>query len=186
MNKQQLQSPPHLPGDLPSKLATERAIRVDHAGELGAVRIYEGQLAVLANTSSARQIHHMAKQEREHLATFEMLLTERKVRPTVLSPLWHVAGFALGAGTAILGEKAAMACTVAVEDVIGGHYSHQIQQLRETEPALCKVLSECKADEAEHRELALDAGAEDAPGYTFLSAAVKTATRTAIWLSERI
>jgi ubiquinone biosynthesis monooxygenase Coq7 len=185
MNKQ-TERPPRLPGDLTPEIETERAIRVDHAGEYGAVRIYEGQLAVLGHAPSAGQIRHMAEQERGHLATFEALLAERKVRPTVLSPLWHAAGFAMGAGTALLGEKSAMACTVAVEEVIDRHYGRQIHRLRGVEPELCETLAKCQAEEVEHRNLALEAGAEEAPGYALLSAAVKTATRTAIWLSERI
>ncbi|MFX9023691.1 demethoxyubiquinone hydroxylase family protein, partial [Acinetobacter baumannii] len=108
-----------LPGDLDARQLVDRVIRVDHAGEYGARRIYEGQLAVLGRHA---QIEHMAEQERAHLAGFEKMVVERRVRPTLLTPIWHVAGFALGAATALLGEKAAMACTEAVEEVIDEHY----------------------------------------------------------------
>src|SRR5687767_1537435 len=109
--------PSSLPGDLSRQELVERILRVDHAGEHGAVRIYEGQLAVLGDTPAAATIRRMAEQERKHLDTFDRLLPQHRVRPTALSPLWHAAGFALGAATALLGERAAMACTVAVEEV---------------------------------------------------------------------
>ena len=116
-------------------------IRVDHAGEYGAVRIYAGQLAVLgaAKTKAADAIRHMAEQEREHLKRFDALIIERRVRPTVLQPVWQVAGFALGAATALMGEKAAMACTEAVEEVIDRHYAEQIEKLNTADSALKKI-----------------------------------------------
>ena len=181
-----MKSPQRLPGDATPKIETERAIRVDHAGEYGAVRIYEGQLAVLGASPVAEPIRHMAEQERAHLATFDALLVERRVRPTALGPLWHVAGFAMGAGTALLGAKAAMACTAAVEDVIDGHYGRQVARLAAHDPALCTTLARCQADEADHRETALAHGAEEAPGYPVLRAGISAATRAAIWLSERV
>jgi len=161
-------------------------IRVDHAGEYGAVRIYEGQLAVLGKRGSADTIRHMAEQEQRHLKTFDRLVNERKVRPTALEPLWRVAGYALGMGTALLGEKAAFACTAAVEEVIDAHYASQIAELGERDPELKNTVEDFRAEEAQHRQLALDHGAEQAPGYRLLSEAIKAGCRVAIKLSEKI
>jgi ubiquinone biosynthesis monooxygenase Coq7 len=166
----------------------EAMIRVDHAGEYGAVRIYEGQLAVLRHRRSARAsvaaIREMAGQEEAHLKAFDALVNERKVRPTAFSPVWRVAGFALGAATALLGEKAAMACTAAVEEVIDEHYAGQIERLEDSE--LKQRITEFRADEARHRDEALRRGAEEAPGYRLLSGAIKSGCRLAIRLSEKI
>jgi ubiquinone biosynthesis monooxygenase Coq7 len=175
-----------LPGDPTTEQEVERALRVDHAGEYGAVRIYAGQLAVLGRGKVGDTVRHMADQERQHLAAFEHLLAERGVRPTALAPVWSAAGFALGAATALLGDKAAMACTEAVEEVIDGHYRGQVERLSEDEPALCKTLERFRGEEIEHRDIARAEGARDAPGYPVLTGAVRTATRLAIWLSERI
>jgi len=164
----------------------EAMIRVDHAGEYGAVRIYEGQLAVLGNRVSAGTIRHMAEQEQRHLKTFDSLVNERRVRPTALEPVWRVAGFALGAATALLGEKAAFACTAAVEEAIDEHYASQIAALGERDPALKQRIEDFRADEAAHRQTALDNGAEQAPGYKFLSETIKAGCRVAIKLSEKI
>ena len=161
-------------------------IRVDHAGEYGAVRIYEGQLAVLGKRGSADTIRHMAEQEQRHLKTFDRLVNERRVRPTALEPLWRVAGYALGVGTALLGEKAAFACTAAVEEVIDAHYTAQIAELGERDPELKSTVEDFRAEEAQHRQLALDHGAEQAPGYRLLSEAIKAGCRVAIKLSEKI
>ena len=165
---------------------TEAMIRVDHAGEYGAVRIYEGQLAVLGKRGSADTIRHMADQEQRHLKTFDRLVNERKVRPTALEPLWRVAGYALGVGTALLGEKAAFACTAAVEEVIDAHYTAQIAELGDKDPELKNTVEDFRAEEAQHRQLALDHGAEQAPGYRLLSEAIKAGCRVAIKLSEKI
>lgn len=175
-----------LPGDLPRRERIARMIRVDHAGEYGAKRIYEGQLAVLGRGPKGPVIEHMAEQEREHLDTFDRLVAERGVRPTLLHPLWHVGAFAMGAATALLGDRAAMACTVAVEEVIDDHYARQAEALGEDEPELKAVIERFRAEEAEHRDIGLQHEAEQAPGYRLLSGAVKAATRTAIWLSERV
>ena len=175
-----------LPGDPTRDELIARMIRVDHAGEYGAKRIYDGQLAVLGRSTAAPAIRAMAEAEQAHLDTFDELLVERRVRPTALAPVWHVAGFALGAMSALLGERAAMACTVAVEEVIEEHYVDQAQRLGKDETALRRTLEEFGADEAHHRETALAHEAEQAPGYEALSAAVKGGTRLAIWLSERI
>jgi ubiquinone biosynthesis monooxygenase Coq7 len=163
-------------------------IRVDHAGEYGAVRIYEGQLAVLGarGSSATKAIEHMAEQEQRHLKAFDALVNERRVRPTALEPVWRVAGFALGAATAMLGEKAAMACTAAVEEVIDQHYAQQVEKLGDSDPALKATVEDFRADEAAHRDAALAMGAEEAPGYRLLSEAIKAGCRIAIRLSEKI
>ena len=177
-----------LPGDPTQEQLVERMVRVDHAGEYGAVRIYSGQLAVLGRAATGPVIREMAEQERQHLAAFDALVVERRVRPTALLPLWHVAGFALGAGTALLGERAAMACTVAVEEVIDEHYARQIETLDDAgeEAALKQRLKEFRADEIEHRDTGLAHGARETPGYEPLTAFIKAGSRLAIWLSERI
>jgi 3-demethoxyubiquinol 3-hydroxylase len=166
----------------------ESMIRVDHAGEYGAVRIYEGQLAVLKRRKSAsvETIQHMADQEQRHLKTFDRLVNERRVRPTALEPVWRIAGFALGAVTAAMGEKAAFACTAAVEEVIDEHYAAQVAALKDKDPALKATVEDFRADEAAHREEALKQGAEQAPGYKLLSETIKAGCRLAIKLSERI
>ncbi len=173
------------PGDLSPKAEMDRLLRVDHAGEYGARRIYEGQLAVLGRGPSAKTIRHMHEQELRHLESFERLLRERRARPTALFPVWHVAGFALGAATAMLGEKAAMACTAAVEEVIDEHYQKQAESLDSDESELKDMIEEFRAEELEHRDIAIEEGAEQAPGYPLLSAGIKAGSRAAIWLSER-
>ena len=178
--------PRRAPGDLTRQQLLERILRVDHAGEYGARRIYEGQLAVLRNSPSRPVIQQMWEQEAKHLDYFEKALPERRVRPTLLQPLWHVAGFALGAATAALGERAAMACTVAVEEVIDEHYAKQQAALGSEEPELAKHIAEFRAEELEHRDTGLEHEAEQAPGYPLLSAVVKAGSRAAIWLSERV
>ncbi len=175
-----------LPGDLRAEELIDRIIRVDHAGEFGAVRIYEGQYAVLKNTEEAGTIEHMKEQEEVHRKKFEQLLAERRVRPTVLTPLWNVAGFALGAGTALLGKEAAMACTEAVEEVIDEHYRHQLEQLGEDEADLRATIKQFRDEEIEHRDIARAKGAAEAPGYEVLTTAVKAGSKLAIWLSSRI
>jgi len=178
--------PAPLPGDLSPQDEVARMLRVDHAGEYGAVRIYEGQLAVLRSGPAAEAIRAMAAAEREHPAAFDRLLPERRVRPTLLSPVWHAAGFALGAATALLGERAAMACTVAVEEVIDEHYADQARRLAAEEPELAALVERFRGEEAAHRDEALARGAEEAPAYPVLSAAVKAGSRLAIWLSTRV
>jgi ubiquinone biosynthesis monooxygenase Coq7 len=175
-----------LPGDLDRAALIDRILRVDQAGEYGARRIYEGQLAVLGGRPSAAPIRRMHEQEREHLAHFDRLVAQRRVRPTALQPLWHVAGFALGAASALIGERAAMACTVAVEEVIEEHYAGQIAALGDDEPELKSALQAFREDELEHRDVGLAHEAEAAPAYTLLSAAIKSGSRLAIWLSERV
>ena len=178
--------PKYLPGDSRAPSSVAGMIRVDHAGEYGAKRIYEGQISVLGKGPKGPILKHMAEQEAHHLETFEKMVAERRVRPTMLQPIWHVAGFALGAGTALLGEKAAMACTVAVEEVIDEHYQAQRAALPPEEQALSDTIEEFRLEELEHRDIGLDNGAEQAPAYPVLSTAVKRASKLAIWLSERI
>jgi len=165
-------------------------LRVDHAGELGAVHIYRGQRAVLGEAAGhgriAGQLAEMETQEAEHLARFDKLLIERRVRPTALAPVWRLAGFALGAGTALLGDKAAHACTEAVETVIEAHYAGQIEELAERDPELAAELSRFRDEELAHRDLAVDEGAREVPGYSLLAAVIRTGCRAAIKLSEKI
>jgi ubiquinone biosynthesis monooxygenase Coq7 len=175
-----------LPGDPSPADEVARMIRVDHAGEYGATRIYDGQLAVLGRSRSAAPIRAMAAQEKRHLAEFDRLIVARRIRPTALAPLWHVAGFALGAATALLGTRAAMACTVAVEEVIDAHYGGQAERLGDREPGLKATIEEFRADELEHRATALAHGARETLGYELLSTAIKAGSHLAIWLSTRI
>ena len=177
---------PRLPGDPTPEQQIRRMIRVDQAGEYGARRIYEGQLAVLGHSRSGPVIRRMYEQELKHLETFDRLIAERRVRPTALQPVWHLAGFALGAATALMGEKAAMACTVAVEEVIDAHYAGQVETLGEEEAALKETIESFRAEELEHRDTALAESAEQAPACPLLSGAIKAGSRLAIWLSTRI
>jgi ubiquinone biosynthesis monooxygenase Coq7 len=174
------------------KEAIEEMIRVDHAGEYGAVRIYAGQLAVLRNAPGKEELvaklEHMAKDEEVHLARFNEIVNERGVRPTAFAPVWHVAGFALGAATALLGEKAAHACTAAVEEVIDEHYQSQVRRLDEmgeTEQPLRDTIEKFRLEELEHRDEAIASGAKEAPAYPLLSGAIKAACRIAIRISEK-
>jgi 3-demethoxyubiquinol 3-hydroxylase len=175
-----------LPGDQPPDLVVERILRVDHAGEYGAARIYAGQLAVLHRSDKAPVLREMQAQEQQHLDRFADLIVRRRVRPTAMLPLWHVAGFALGAVTAALGERAAMACTVAVEEAIDAHYAEQIAALDDTEHDLRATLGRFRDDELQHRDIGLQHGAEQAPGYRLLSGAIRRGCRLAIRISEQI
>ena len=174
-----------LPGDPPPAELVKRMIRVDQAGEYGAARIYAGQLAVLGNSDVAPVLREMAAQEQQHLDRFNQMMAERQVRPTVLQPFWHVAGFALGAATAMMGKEAAMACTEAVEEVIDEHYASQARQLGDDEKELRETILEFREDEIAHRDAAVAHDAHRAPAYPLLSRGVKDASRLAIWLSER-
>ena len=177
-----------LPGDPTREQMLERLIRVDHAGEYGAVRIYKGQLAVLGMSALGPVIERMLDQECAHLETFDRLVADRRVRPSALIPLWHLAGFALGAGTALLGKKAAMACTVAVEEAIDEHYAGQIARLEDDgeEAELRRTCKQFRDDELEHRNTGLELGARETPGYELLTGVVKAGSRLAIWLSTRL
>jgi ubiquinone biosynthesis monooxygenase Coq7 len=165
-------------------------LRVDHAGELAAVHIYRGQRAVLNGARGkgrlAFQLQAMEAHEVEHLAALDRILTERRVRPTLMAPLWRAAGFVLGAGTALLSEKAAHACTEAVETVIEAHYARQIDEIGEDEPALAGDLARFRGDELAHRDQALAEGAREAFAYPVLAAVIKAGCRAAIRISEAI
>ncbi len=165
----------------------EAMLRVDQAGEYGATRIYAGQLAVMGTRGEgADEIAAMAGQETEHLKKFNALIAERGVRPTALQPFWHVAGFALGAATALIGPKAAMACTAAIETEIDRHYTAQLEELGTSDAELTGVIGAFRDDERAHRDAALAAGAEQAPLYPLLSGAIRLGCRLAIRLSEKI
>ena len=176
-----------LPGDRGRTPAA--MIRVDHAGEYGAKRIYQGQLAVIRRRSDAATValvEHMQNQEQHHLDTFARLIGERRVRPTALLPLWHVAGWVLGAATAAMGTRAAMACTVAVEEAIDEHYAGQAAALPESEAPLRETIEKFRAEELQHRDTGLEHGAEQAVGYPLLRTAIGAGCRVAIALSEVI
>jgi ubiquinone biosynthesis monooxygenase Coq7 len=175
-----------LPGDPTPREYVARTIRVDHAGEYGARRIYEGQLAVLGRTKYGPILQHMKEQEQVHLDYFSKAIGRRRVRPTALLPIWHVAGFMLGAGTALLGHRAAMACTVAVEEAIDEHYAAQADALGEDEAELKGKIERFRAEELEHRDIGLEHEAELAPAYRLLSAAIKAGCKVAIRVSERV
>ena len=183
---------PHLarPGAGAPEARKAEMLRVDHAGELAAVHIYRGQRAVLGaapgREAIGAQLERMEAHEAEHLAAFNRILTQRRVRPTLMAPLWRAAGFALGAGTALLGEKAAHACTEAVENVIEQHYAGQIAELADDEPALAKDLARFRDEELAHRDEAVRSGAKQAPGYGLLSAVIGAGCRAAIAISEKI
>ncbi len=188
MMRLSVKATPRLPGHNASDRNLARMIRVDHAGEYGAVQIYRGQLAVLGHTAAGATIQHMEVQEQAHLKAFDALIAEHGVRPTMLAPLWSVAGYALGAVTALMGEKAAMACTAAVEEVIDEHYAAQSAALGsdgEEHAEFRQTIEAFRADEVAHRETAIEHGAEDAPGYLVLSGVIKAGCRLAIRLSER-
>ena len=175
-----------LPGDASPAEELARIVRVDQAGEYGARRIYEGQLAVLAGTPAEAPIRRMAEQEAEHLAEFDRLMVHHRVRPTALQPVWHVAGYLLGAGTALMGERAAMACTVAVEEEIVSHYRRQARRLGADQGELKALLERYAGEEEGHPDEALAHESDRTPFYRPLSRAIRLGTRLAIRLSERI
>jgi ubiquinone biosynthesis monooxygenase Coq7 len=177
---------PSRPGRGESLRRLAEILRVDHAGELGAVHIYRGQRAVLSRGRTSETLARMQAQEEAHLQRFEALLAERRVRPTLLAPVWRVAGFALGAGTALISESAAHACTEAVETVIEDHYAGQITELEPRESGLAKELSAFRDDELAHREEAIAEGSRAAPAHAALTAVIRAGCRAAIRLSERI
>ena len=181
---------PLRPGPVAARARTHEMLRVDHAGELAAGAIYRGQRAVLRGSRGAGRtlatIADLEAQEDEHLARFDAILVERRVRPSLLAPLWRAAGFGLGAATALIGEKAAHACTEAVESVIERHYGAQIAELQTAEPALAAELARFRADELAHRDIAVAEGAREAPAYPLLAAVIRAGCRAAIKIAEKV
>ena len=181
---------PHFPGEGGVDKRLHEMIRVDHAGEFGAVQIYRGQLAVFRNQSGkdrvADLISEMEAGEQVHLETFDRMIFERGVRPTAMAPLWRIMGFGLGAATALMGEKAAHACTVAVEEAIEEHYAEQAKALDGVDAELKGVVEKFRLEELEHRDTAIVEGAKNAPGYGVLSGAIKFGCKLAIKVSEKI
>ncbi|XP_056606594.1 5-demethoxyubiquinone hydroxylase, mitochondrial isoform X3 [Triplophysa dalaica] len=168
----------------------DRMLRVDHAGEYGANRIYAGQMAILGRTQTGPLIQHMWDQEKKHLEKFNTILGEQRVRPTLLLPLWNISGFLLGACSALLGKEGAMACTVAVEESISEHYNSQIRALMEVDPEryteLLQIIKEFRDDEMEHHDTGLEHDAESVPGYFFLKTFIHTGCKAAIYISQRV
>ena len=181
---------PARPGPNAPSVRLAEILRVDHAGELAAVHIYRGQRAVLDRAPGqqrlAGQLRQMEDQEAQHLVAFDRLLTDHQVRPSLLTPLWRMAGYALGAGTALLSDKAAHACTEAVESVIEQHYAGQIAELADREPQLAQTLAGFREEELAHRDLALEEGAREAKGHTILAAFIRAGCRAAIKISEKV
>lgn len=169
----------------------DEILRVDHAGEYGAVAIYKGQLAVFERQHGREkivgQLRGMRDEEQDHLDAFDRMLAAGHVRPTAMSPLWNAAGYALGVGTALMGEKAAHACTEAVETVIEEHYGDQVVELNEAgETELAARMAKFQEEEIAHKDLAAAEGAAQAPAYPLLSAVIRTGCRLAIRISEKI
>jgi ubiquinone biosynthesis monooxygenase Coq7 len=174
------------PSSRTSRQDIERFLRVDHAGERAAQQIYKGQLAVLEKHEMAKEIRHMMDQEVEHLETFDTLLNERRVRPSLLDPLWGAAGFTLGVLTAALGPKAAMACTIAVEEVIGEHYQKQAESLGTDESKLKSLVERFRDEELDHRDIAIEHDGREAQHYSLLHHVIQRGCRTAIKIAEKI
>ncbi len=166
---------------------TDAMLRVDQAGEYGATRIYAGQLAVMGTrTPAARSIAAMALQEERHRNHFDAMIVRRGVRPTLLQPFWNVAGYGLGMATALIGPEAAMACTAAIETEIDKHYGEQLEEIGGSDPELAEAIADFRADEVEHKATAMAAGAERAPAYPLMTAAIRLGCRVAIAASKRI
>ena len=174
------------PKNFTNKSDLEKYIRVDHAGERAAQQIYRGQLVVLGNHEMGDEIRHMMDQEVEHLETFDMLINERRVRPSLLDPIWGAAGFALGVVTAAMGPKAAMACTIAVEEVIGEHYQRQAENLGSDEATLKKTIEKFRDEELEHRDIAVDYRGREARHYKMLKGVIQAGCRAAIKVAEKV
>ena len=170
------------------KKLIEEIIRVDHAGEHGATQIYRGQLAIFKeNTEFGKEIKEMADQEEIHKSTFDEYIVKENVKPPALFPFWNLAGYALGLGTALMGKKAAMACTVAVEEVIGQHYEEQAEELskRKLKPDLLKTVKKFREDELEHHDTGVEHQAEMTTGYVLLSKTIKQLCYTAIKITKK-
>ena len=163
---------------------------MDHAGERGAIKIYEGQLLALKtikqDESLKDKIEEMKEQEKEHLEYFEKEIQKRKIKPTSLLPLWDVMGVALGFGSALLGKKATMLCTASVEEVIDGHYKNQLKKLGDDEKDLKKKIEKFKVDEINHKNIAYELGTINRGFYSLMDKIIKTGSRIAITISEKI
>ena len=168
----------------------EEIIRVDHAGERGAIKIYEGQLLALKTIKQDNdlkdKIEKMKEQEKEHLEYFEKEIQKRKIKPTYLLPVWDLMGVALGFGSALLGKKAAMLCTASVEEVIEDHYQSQLKKIGDDEKDLKEKIEKFKADEVEHKNMAYESGATNKGLYSIMDKAIRTGSRIAITISEKI
>ena len=173
-----------------NKKTLEEIIRVDHAGERGAIKIYEGQLLALKtikqDESLLNTIEEMKEQEKEHLEYFEKEIRKRKIKPTSLLPLWDIMGVALGFGSALLGKKATMLCTASVEEVIDGHYNNQLKKLGNDEKDLKKKIEKFKEDEVNHKNMAYESGATNKGVYSIMDKVIKTGSKIAITISEKI
>ena len=178
------------PGRGASRRRRDEILRVDHAGEYAAVHIYRAQRAVFEGRAGkdavAADMAEMRDQEQVHLDRFNALLNAEQVRPTLMTPVWRLAALALGAGTALIGEKAAHACTEAVESVIEEHYADQVEELKDRDPALSAELARFRDEELAHHDHAVDHGSREAPAYDLLSAVIKAGCRAAIRISEKI
>lgn len=178
------------PGRGASRRRRDEILRVDHAGEYAAVHIYRAQRAVFEGRAGkeavAADMAEMRAQEQVHLERFNALLNAEQVRPTVMTPVWRLAALALGAGTALIGEKAAHACTEAVESVIEEHYADQIEELKDRDPALSAELARFREEELAHHDHAVEHGSREAPAYELLSAVIKAGCRAAIKISEKV
>jgi len=173
-----------------NKKTLEEIIRVDHAGERGAIKIYEGQLLALKTIKKDEvlkdKIEEMKEQEKEHLEYFEREIQKRKIKPTYLLPLWDIMGVTLGFGTALLGKKAAMLCTASVEEVIEHHYQDQLKKLGNDEVDLKTKIEKFKSDETIHKNIAYDSGATNKGLYSLMDKVIRTGSRIAITISEKI
>tara|TARA_B100000959_G_scaffold132889_1_gene139349 strand:+ start:2314 stop:2847 length:534 start_codon:yes stop_codon:yes gene_type:complete len=172
------------------KKILEEIIRVDHAGERGAIKIYEGQLLALNTLKQDEKlkgiIKEMKEQEKEHLEYFEKEIQKRKMKPTYFLPLWDLMGVSLGFGTALLGKKAAMLCTASVEEVIEDHYENQLKKIGEDEKELKKKIEKFKGDEVNHKNTAYEAGASKTGFYSIMDKIIRTGSKIAITISEKI
>ena len=173
-----------------NKKFLEELIRVDHAGERGAIKIYEGQLLALKtfkqDENLKKQIEEMKEHEKEHYEFFEKEIKKRNIAPTKLLPLWDLLGVTLGFGTAMLGKKAALLCTASVEEVIGDHYKNQTYNLKDDEKDLKEKILKFRDDELSHRDIAYEGGADKKGFYGVLDKLIKTSSRIAITISEKI
>ena len=173
-----------------NKKTLEEIIRVDHAGERGAIKIYEGQLLALntfkKNEKLKKLIEEMKEHEKEHFEYFDKEIRKRKIKPTIFLPVWDLLGVTLGFGTTMLGEKAAMLCTASVEEVIDGHYKDQTYKLGKDEEELKKKIMKFRQDELDHKDIAYDNGATKKGLFGVLDKVIKTSSRIAITISEKI